>query len=340
MWYRCLLNSSTFCQQQIYSALKSRFTNDSTAGFCHNSNPDLILNRYHEDLVRNNMTKVFSYLVKYGLVSTSLLGLAGCFTFVAPHPMEQRVEFATLLAPEDPLVRSSVLIAGMGERRDQIVLCNGVYFAQNQVLTAGHCLRDGFTYFAFVPVQVKRQNPYTYIRLEPAVVARQVQHQDFVFKFEEGLVESDIGLVFIEPPDFHLLKPVSLLPPGKTLPPPQGIAWRAQSNDAFFAIDPQNLVEVSGYKFERDQIAKGLNLIRDSANYVGPMPHTQSLLVSLNPGTSIHRGVSGSGLFWQDGDNYYLAGIVSVYYPGINLLTATNVAEFRKWLRQQQKTSE
>lgn len=273
----------------------------------------------------------------FEIVSRSIIifvALLSCFlsSCVSIRTFEHdSIELKTLLSQDDPLVKASVVIVGLGEN-DQLAVCNGVYVRSGVIVTAAHCLLDGFSYSVFAPVALRRNNPFTHIKLQVVPVVKYLRHPKFKLDMEQGVVQHDIGLVRINLPKYHALEAVNIAPASIKIVKPQSLTWKSGKH-SYFEMDQGNQVTITGYKIEKDNILKGMFLVKDAANFIGPIAEFHSRLLALNPGTSVHRGVSGSGVFYRSQNRVYVVGVTSHFFPGVNLLSATDTTHYIDWIQ-------
>lgn len=247
---------------------------------------------------------------------------------------EQKVVFKTLLSPDHPLLKHSVLI--FGERSGAFAFCNGVYTAKGTILTSGHCIFDEFRYWLFLPQKISAANPFTEVHLRAVAVTKATRHPQFKGEPTEGIVEQDIGVMAFSPAEKSILEPAPVAyDKAISLAKAKTLQWDEER--AFFEAAPANTINISGFRTDRDQILKGVFETNDVASYIGRIQTTDALLISLNPGTSIHSGVSGSGLFTEQDGKYTLVGIVSHYVPSLNLLAGFDLTQKKNnvdaWLK-------
>ena len=278
-------------------------------------------------------------MTKSALQFCIVLSSAILSSCVTTNPVgKDTITFRTLMKQGDPLVHASLLVIG-STWNGSFAFCNGVYAKPGFVVTAGHCLLDEYNYHVFIPTVVRRKNPYTEIVLRAVKVTKIARHPKYFYSFSEGIIKNDIGLMTIQPDFKHVLKPVGFLPNSQKIKRPKSFKWDSSQKSSYFSAAGGNQVDIVGYKIEKNQVTKGVYLIRDATNFVGEIKPYQSMLISLNPGTTIHKGVSGSGIFYTLKDTPYLAGITSHFFPGVNLVSASEVSHYDGWFRQHLETS-
>src|SRR5206468_468183 len=77
----------------------------------------------------------------------------------------------------------------------------------------------------------------------------------------------------------------------------------------------------------------GILLGKEKTNLLGSIVITDSLLLSSNPGSVVLKGASGSGIYYEEKNHYYLIGVASHVFPALNLLSAVAVARYSDWIR-------
>ncbi len=254
------------------------------------------------------------------------LCLTACIT---TSPVQDKpLSFTTLLSIDDPLIRSTVLIAGMAG--SNFTFCNGVVIRPDVIATAGHCLMSDIDYFVLAPVKIQKEAPHTRVTFDFVPAERVLHHEQLELRFG-GVVTNDIGLVRFRAKPSFLTQSAKLLPASESLKFPKSISW-VETKDAHFRADRSNMAQIVSYKVERDAIVKEISLISDAATPLGRIPSTKAILIGINPGTTIHPGVSGSAVFYTHNGERYVIGLVSRFFLDLNLVSAIATQSYASWI--------
>ncbi len=236
----------------------------------------------------------------------------------------QTFHLLSYLAVDDPTLAASVLIVGRDD--EAFTVCNGVYLGKRRVATAGHCLNTLGDFDVFIAVNVTSEAPFSRVRLQAVPAKLSHIHPKFKIDQRQGRIAYDYAELLLEkePPDVVKAAPRQSAEQSD-LGPPATLSWQQQT--ASFSATPKNTMKLTGFRIEKEGPQNGFFLLADAVSFAGVMSEIHGLMLTTNPGTNIHRGVSGSGVYQSIGGRDYFVGIASHHIPEVGIVVATDARD-------------